>query len=116
MAKYLSAVGVKLRIISPATSGGVQHEDTDGEYSAYEVYVESFPMKILYAAGFAAGGVVNYFDATDKELDELDEKAAVADDPTPYLTAMSRRIVDQAMQVPIFHEGSSTSSPGTSTA
>jgi ABC-type transport system substrate-binding protein len=68
-----------------------------------EAVLESFPIKMAYSTAFAPDAILNYAKKGDPELDALYARASAAEDPAPLWKAMSRRITDQALLVPVFH-------------
>jgi peptide/nickel transport system substrate-binding protein len=107
MAKYLSAVGVRLNITQSSSLDQWLPNFENGTYSATGFTQEPFvPMYQFYHFYLSPGGIANQHGWHDPVLDKLWQQGAAA---TPkassaYWQEMSRRVVTQADEVPVFED------------
>jgi peptide/nickel transport system substrate-binding protein len=102
MAKYFSAVGVKLNISQATTGPDFTKGIFGGAYQATG-FVQSpmLPMYQFYNYYLGPGVILNQHGWDDPALDKLWKTGAAAQAPDPYWKAMSQRAVTQAVEVPV---------------
>lgn len=102
MAKYFSAIGVKLTI-SQATTGPDFGKGIFGGTFQATGFVQSplLPMYQFYNYYLGPGVILNQHGWDDPALGKLWKEGAAAQSPDSYWTAMSQRVVTQAVEVPV---------------
>lgn len=101
VAKYLQAVGVKVKITTAATVATELQMGLSGDYDAWQQTGGTAPTWYLYAGLFAPTGAYNLGHKTDPVMQQLAAKAGSAADPAPYWPQIMGRSVTQAVTVPI---------------
>jgi peptide/nickel transport system substrate-binding protein len=104
VAKEYSAIGVTLKITSPASLPQWVGQVEGGTYDAAGFVATAFaPISDWYTYFLAPKGLENQHGWDDPTLDALVKKGEASLSPAPYWQAMTRRIVSQADEIPIFN-------------
>jgi peptide/nickel transport system substrate-binding protein len=102
IAKYFSAVGVKLNITEASTNPDFNQGIFGGSFQATG-FVQSplLPMYQFYGYYLGPGAILNQHGWDDPTLDKLWKTGSAAKSPASYWQAMSERAVTQADEVPV---------------
>lgn len=104
IAKEYSAIGVTLKITSTTTLPQWVNQVLGGSYESAGFVATAFaPMSEWYGYWFKPAAIENQHGWDDPTLDALAQKGEASLSPGQYWTAMTRRIVAQADQVPVFN-------------
>ena len=107
MAKYFSAVGVKLSITQSSSIDQWLPQFEGGTYPATGFTQEPFlPMYQFYGFYLGPGAIANQHGWDDPALDRLWQQGAMADAATAATDwrTMSQRIVTQADEIPVMQD------------
>jgi peptide/nickel transport system substrate-binding protein len=104
IAQEYSAIGVTLKITSTTTLPQWVNQVLGGSYESAGFVATAFaPMSEWYGYWFAPKGLENQHGWDDPTLDALANKGEASLAPDQYWRAMTRRIVAQADEIPVFN-------------
>jgi peptide/nickel transport system substrate-binding protein len=104
IAQEYSAVGVTLKITSPATLPTWVNQVLGGSYESAGFVATAFaPLSEWYSYWWAPKGIENQHGWDDPTLDALAKQGQASLAPDQYWQAMTRRITTQADEIPVFN-------------
>jgi len=103
VAKYLGAVGIKVKITSEATQAEFVKVGLNG---TFPLLVAPWTEGILslYNTCWAPKAIINFFHAHLPEINTLDAQATVAANPAKYLKLMTDIATKDAFELPVYEE------------